>query len=198
MIRDSMKVSIIVAIDDKKGIGRSSNSENKGMLWHISEDFKRFKALTSGHPIIMGRKTHEMIGRVLPNRTNIIITRDPDYNVEGAIIVDSLEKAIEAAKKVEESRIINQESRGKNDIHDSKLMIHNSDENEIFIIGGGQIFAQGLPLANKLYVTLVKGDFGADVFFPEYEKDFPIIESEETKSDGEYMYTFQNRLQKAK
>lgn len=173
MIHDSIMLNIIVAIDEKRGIGRSSNAANQGMLWHISEDFKRFKALTSGHPIIMGRTTQEMIGRALPNRTNIVVTRDVTKTIEGCIIASSFEDAIEKAKKCEGS-------------------------DELFVIGGGQIFAQALPIAEKLYLTLVRGDYEADIFFPEYEKAFPVIESEETKIEGDYTFTFQNRLQKAK
>lgn len=163
-----MKLSIIVAIDEKRGIGKGSNTANQGMLWHISEDFKRFKTLTSGHPIIMGRKTHEMIGRVLPNRTNIVITRDSTKTIEGCVMAQSLDDAIAKAQKCE-------------------------GNDEIFIIGGGQIFAQALPRVQKLYLTLVTGDFGADVFFPEYEKTFPKISFAETKTEGEYTFTFQNR-----
>ena len=166
-------INIIVAIDEKRGIGRSSNAANQGMLWHISEDFKRFKALTSGHPIIMGRTTHEMIGRALPNRTNIIVTRDMTKEIAGCVMASSLDDALGKAKASEGS-------------------------DEIFIIGGGQIFAQALFIADKLYLTLVNGDFGADIFFPEYDKQFPIIESEETKTEGAYTFTFQNRLQKLK
>jgi dihydrofolate reductase len=201
VIHDSIMLSIIVAVDDKRGIGKKDNAANKGMLWHISEDFKRFKALTTGHPIIMGRKTFEMIGRVLPNRTNIIVTRDTNYTFEGAIVVDSLEKAIEIGKKTEESRIIlrpraqdrgeNQESSKENKDHDSYFMIHNSDEEEIFIIGGGQIFKEAMEkgVVDKLYLTLVKGDYGADTFFPEYA-DFTKEISREEKKDEQYEYTF--------
>src|SRR5687768_8176699 len=97
-------------MDDKRGIGRGNE-----LMWHIPEELKRFKEITTGHPIIMGRKTHESIKRLLPNRTNIIVTRDPNYKVEGGIVVHSIEEAIEKAK----------ESDGGE---------------EIFIIGGGQIY----------------------------------------------------------
>lgn len=183
-------ISIIVAVDDKRGIGKSTNAANQGMLWHISEDFKRFKGLTTGHPIIMGRKTHEMIGKVLPNRPNIIITRDTNYKVEGAEIVDSLEKAIEIGQKKEQERL---SLRGAES--DVAISMPNTEEEEIFIIGGGQIFKEAMEkgIVDKLYLTLVKGDYSADIFFPEYEKQFPKIMSEETKSEGEYTYTFINR-----
>src|SRR5689334_6676427 len=87
------KVSLIAAIDDKRGLGK-----NNTLLFKIPEDFKRLRQLTSGHPILMGRKTHESIGRILPERTTIIITRDTSYQVEGAIVCHSLEEAIEKAK----------------------------------------------------------------------------------------------------
>ncbi len=152
-------ISIIVAIDEKRGIGK----DNK-LLWHIPEDLQRFKRLTSGHPIIMGRKTFESIGRILPNRTNIIITRDVNFKKEGTISVHSLESAIFEAKK-------------------------SPGADEIFVIGGGQIFLQALPLAEKLYLTIVKGDFGADTFFPDYSEFTKIISKAEKQSDG-YSYTF--------
>src|SRR5258708_35493960 len=109
-----MRISIIVAIDSKNGIGR----DNK-LLWNIPEDLKRFKELTWGHPIIMGRKTFESIGRVLPYRTNIIVSRDPNYKVKDALVVHSLEEALEKAKMC-------------------------AGSTETFIIGGGQIFEQAL------------------------------------------------------
>jgi dihydrofolate reductase len=153
-------VSIVVAIDSKRGIGK-----NNELLWHIPEDLKRFKQITSGHPVIMGRKTYDSIGRLLPNRTNIIITRDLEYLIDGAIIVHSLEEAIDQAS-------------GK------------PGAEEIFIIGGGQIFAQALPLVHKLYLTIVEGDFGADTFFPEYESIFTKKTFEQKGESGKYLYTF--------
>jgi dihydrofolate reductase len=154
----NQKISIIVATDEKRGIAKkASDSEDGkyGLMWHIPEELKRFKSITTGHPIIMGRKTYESMGRILPNRTNIIITRDPKYSVEGGVVVHSLEEAIEVAKTKEGSE-------------------------EIFVIGGGQIYEQSLSLADKLYLTIVKGDFKADTFFPEYP------EFKETGKEGPY------------
>src|SRR3989344_2019914 len=127
------RVSLIVAHDDKLGIGKKNQ-----LLFRISADLKRFKALTMGHPIIMGRKTHESIGRVLPGRTNIIITRNHDFKIEGAQIVNSLTAALDSAKTL--------------------------DDKEIFIIGGGEIFKKEMEqkLIDKLYVTKVKGYFSAE------------------------------------
>lgn len=162
------KISIIVATGRNREIG----AKNK-LLWKIPEELKRFKEITTGHPIIMGRKTHESIGRILPNRTNIIITRDSGYSVEGGVVVHSLEEAIVKAKDVSGSRI------------------GVRDDNEIFIIGGAQIFEQGLPLADKLYVTLVDADFPeADSFFPEYADKFAekVFEKEEESSGYKYKF----------
>ena len=95
-----MKISIIVAMDEKRGIGK-----NNDLLFRIPEDFKRFKQTTSGHPIIMGRKTFESIGRLLPNRTNIVVTSDKQKTISGAIVAHSLEEAIRKAKKKEQERL---------------------------------------------------------------------------------------------
>ena len=152
-------ISIIVATDDKRGIGRGNE-----LMWKIPEELKRFREITTGHSIIMGRKTHESIGRILPNRTNIIITRDSEYEVEGAKVVHSLEEAIDLAKS-------------------------EPGNEEIFIIGGGQIYEQALDTVDKLYITRVEGDFNADTFFPDYSN------FKQTKKDGPHesnghTYTF--------
>src|SRR3989338_7621685 len=131
------KISMIVAMDEKRGIGKDNS-----LMWKIPGELARFKQITMGHPIIMGRKTFESIGRVLPGRKNIIITRDGNYKVAGAEVVNSLEEALIQAKS--------------------------GNTDEIFIIGGGQIFEQALSLTDRLYLTLVKGDFKADTFFPDY------------------------------
>jgi dihydrofolate reductase len=115
----------------------------------------------------MGRRTFESIGRVLPNRTNIIVTRDPGFQLEGAAVSSSLEDALEKAKKTPGAE-------------------------EIFIFGGGQIFKEALEkgLVNRLYLTIVQGDYDADTFFPEYENSgFKIKEKEDKESDG-YHYSF--------
>ena len=145
---------------------------NNELPWHIPEDLKRFKELTKGHTVIMGRKTYESIGRLLPNRTNIIITRDPDYKVDGAVIVNSLEHAIDAASKL---RTTNQELQ--------------TDKDEIFVIGGGQIFEQAIVIADKLYLTIVHATIEGDAYFPEYS----AFTKETYRRDSEnekYTYTF--------
>ena len=133
-------ISIIVAHAKNRVIGKANK-----LLWHISDDLKRFKTLTTGHPIIMGRKTYESIGKPLPNRTNIIVSRNIN-ELSGCFVYPSLESAIEKVGEI--------------------------DKEEIFIIGGGEIYRQALPLADRLYVTKVDLNIEGDTYFPEYEKDF--------------------------
>ncbi len=154
-----MKISIIVAIDEKRGIGK-----NNKMPWYIREDFKRFKKITLNHPIIMGRKTFESIGKPLVDRTNIVITRNKDFEKKGIEITNSLEEAIKIAKKLKGG-------------------------SEVFIIGGEQIFKQAINLADKLYITKVKGDFKADTFFPLYPK-FKTRIFEKKSKEGKHEYIF--------
>lgn len=133
------KVSLIVAMSRNRVIG----AQNK-LPWNIPEDLKRFREITTGHPIIMGRKTFDSIGRPLPKRTNIVITRDSKRTIEGCLVVDSLERAIAEA---------------------SAAGIPGSDE--VFVIGGGEIYRQALPRADRLYLTLVDCEIEGDAFFPE-------------------------------
>jgi dihydrofolate reductase len=133
-----MLISIIVAMDEQRGIGK------EGYLpWHLSADLKRFKHLTMGHHLIMGRKTYESIGRPLPGRTMIVITRNRRYAAEGCLIAASLKAALAIA-----------EQRG---------------ETEAFIAGGGQVFSQALAIADRIYLTQVHAVTEADVFFPEFD-----------------------------
>lgn len=133
---------------------------NKGQIpWHIPEDFAHFKNKTMGHPIIMGRKTFETFPKPLPGRTHIVITRDITYKApEGVFVCDSIEKAIELAKEKEGG-------------------------DEIFIIGGGRIYNEALPFTDRLYLTLVDGNFEGDTFFPDYSSFNKKIE--ETPSSNE-------------
>lgn len=162
-------ISILAAIDSKRGLGK-----NNDLLFKIPEDFVRMKKLTAGHPLIMGRKTFESIGRVLPGRTNIVITQNSKYEIPNlasqgqafrSYVVNSLEEAIEMAKKSPGSE-------------------------EIIIFGGGQIFTEAIQkeLVDRLYLTVVEGDYGADTFFPDYSI-FNEIERE-NKDDGEHKYSF--------
>ena len=132
-------ISIIVAASDNNVIGK----DNK-LIWHLPADMKFFKETTTGHCIITGRKNYESIPekfRPLPNRTNIVITRQENYNAPGAIVVKSIEEAIEKAKQ--------------------------TGDDEIFIIGGAEIFKQSLHLTDKIYFTKIYHFFEGDVFFPE-------------------------------
>lgn len=126
-------ISIIVAIAENGVIG-----DKNALLWNIKEDMRRFRTTTTGHPVIMGRKTFESIGRPLPKRTNVVITRG-DASFEGCEVAHSLEEAIAMFPA----------------------------EEEIFIIGGAQIYAQALPLADRLYLTIVHSDYEGDTSFPE-------------------------------
>lgn len=136
-----MKLSIIAAIASGN---RALGKDNK-LIYHISNDLKRFKKLTSGHVIIMGRKTFESIGKPLPGRTNIVITHESNYSAEGCVVVHSLDEAIKTAQ-----------SQPGND--------------EIFIIGGGQIYQEAIGLVDKLYLTYIDKEIEGDVFFPDYSQ----------------------------
>lgn len=137
--------------------------KNNMLLWHIPEDLTRFKTITSGHPIIMGRKTHESIGRALPNRINIVVTRNTSLTFPGCEMAQTLEEAIDIASQQE--------------------------KDEIFIIGGAQIYKKGIHLADRLYLTLVQGDFEGDAFFPDYSAFKTVLHKEERSVKG-YDYTF--------
>lgn len=159
---------MIAAIGKNRELGK----DNK-LLWHISEDAKFFRETTTGHVNIMGRKTYESImkslGKPLPERTNIVVTRDKDYSVpDGVIVVSSIEEALDVAKKHE-----NLPTGG-----------------EIFIIGGGKIYELGIKYADKLYLTLVDGEFpNADTYFPEYKEFERMVSKREGEGNG-YKYTF--------
>ncbi|MCC2630884.1 MAG: dihydrofolate reductase [Candidatus Paceibacter sp.] len=146
--------------------------KDNGLVWKISEDLKRFKQLTTGHVIIMGRKTYESIGRPLPNRTNFVITRSEDFVVDSDVrITHSVAEAIAEANLIEEE--------------------------EIFIIGGGEIYAQALPFADRLYLTLVHSDEPGTVFFPEYsEFTTSIFLEEHPEHDPPYTYTVLEKTSK--
>lgn len=153
------RISLIAALSDNQVIG------NQGKIpWHLPDDFRRFKARTTGHVIVMGRKTYESIGRPLPHRTSIIITRDKDLEIPGCLVVGSLSEALEKARSIEKE--------------------------EIFIIGGGQIYAEALSLAERLYLTKVHAIIEGDTFFPDYEELFlKVVEKEEAEGAG-YQITY--------
>ncbi len=148
-------ISIVVALSKKNAaIGNGGK-----LLVYISDDLKRFKRITSGHAVILGRKTYESIGKALPNRQNYVITRNADFKAPDAIICSTLEEAVEKASTHE--------------------MASQNETKEIFLIGGGEIYKQGLPLTDRLYLTLVETDAEGDVFFPDYSEFKKITFNEE-------------------
>lgn len=156
-----MILAAIVATDTHNAIGA-----NNKLLWHLPADLSFFKSVTLGSPIIMGRKTYESIGRLLPGRKNIIISRNPNYKVNGAEVYTDLKEAI----------------------YDYK------DEQRVFIIGGAEIYKQSLNMVDELYRTLVKHTFEADTFFPEIDpKKFKQEWHEEHAADekNKYDYVFE-------
>ena len=146
-------VKIIVAMSKNRVIGDSNT-----LIWHLPEDLKRFRQLTTGNTIVMGRKTYESIGKPLPNRRSIIITRDPDYSVEGCEVVNSLEEA---------------------------LLLSNSD---CFIIGGGEIYRQAIDIADRIYLTLINKEFEGDTSFPEIKDWVEISYEYFSNDDFEYSF----------
>ncbi|MFI3282428.1 MAG: dihydrofolate reductase [Rikenellaceae bacterium] len=151
-------INIIVAIAQNGVIGGDNQ-----LLWHISEDLKNFKRITSGHPVIMGRKTYESLGRALPNRTNIVISRQRDLTIEGCTVVHSLGEALGLF----------------------------TAEQDVFIIGGAEVYREGLEIAHKLYITRVHHDYEGDTLFPEYNTaDWELIHSEPHERGDKYEYPF--------
>ena len=155
-------ITIIAAIANKNALGKDND-----LIWHLPADLKRFKKVTSGHHILMGRNTFESIGKPLPNRTSIIITRNNDYFKDGCLVANSIEEAIELSKK----------------------------DSDVFIIGGAQIYKQAIEkgLVDQLDVTIVHHDFEADVFFPTIDLDvWKEISREDCKADekNKYDYSF--------
>lgn len=155
-------ITIIAAIANNNALGKDND-----LIWHLPADLKRFKKVTSGHHILMGRNTFESIGKPLPNRTTVIITRNLNYKAEGCIVVDSIEKAIEIAK----------------------------EDAQIFIIGGAQIYKQTIAsnLVDQLDITKVHQAFDADVYFPEIDTTtWKEISREDFDADekNKYDYSF--------
>lgn len=159
-------ITLIAAVAENNALGKDNQ-----LLWHLSDDFKRFKNTTSGHYIIMGRKTFESFPKQLPNRTHVIITRQKNYTSENCVVVDSLQKAIAVCPKNE----------------------------EIFIIGGGEIYSQSIEIADKLDITRVHYTFDADTFFPEIDLNKWKLASAEFHPKDEkhhFDFTFQSYLRK--
>ena len=151
-------ITLIAAIGDNNELGK-----NNDLIWHLPADLKRFKQVTTGHHIIMGRKTYESIGKPLPNRTTVIITRNKDYKVEGCITTNSLEHAIEIAK---------------------------NDDNA-FVVGGAKIYNKAINLVDELDICEVHRTFDADVFFPKIDDHiWEEIKRETFKSDEKNIYDY--------
>lgn len=156
-----MKISAIAVVAKNRALGKDG-----GLLFHVPGDLPRFKRITSGHPIIMGRRTFEskeIHKRPLPGRMNIVVTRDPNYTAEGVVICRGLDEALERARE--------------------------KDGTEIFIIGGGQIYREAWSFIDKLYLTVVDVDTEGDVFFPDYS-DFGRVILKEDHEARDMKYSF--------
>ncbi len=157
-----MIVSVIVAMDENNGIGFENS-----LPWRLSSNLQRFKALTMGHHLIMGRVTFESIGRILPGRVMIVISRNFEYKPEGCLIARSLPEALQFAD--------------------------DEGDNEVFVIGGAQIFAEALPIATRIYLTRVHAEVVADVHFPDLDEDEWVIKRADfhpPDENNQYAYTF--------
>lgn len=152
-------ITLIAAAGENNELGKDND-----LVWHLPHDFKRFKKLTTGHHIIMGRKTFDSLPQPLPNRQHIVITRQKDYHPAGVIVTHSLKEAIEISEK---------------------------EDSQPFIIGGGEIFRISMEIADKIELTRVHGTFDAEVFFPEInEEEWKLISSEYHEKDEKHKYAF--------
>jgi dihydrofolate reductase len=151
-------ITIIAATAQNNELGKGNT-----LVWHLPDDFKRFKALTTGHHIIMGRKTFESFPKPLPNRTHVVITRQKSYSPEGCIVAGSIEEALGICPEKE----------------------------EIFIIGGGEIYNLALPFTTKIELTRVNQSFDADTFFPEIDlKEWELVQEEFHAKDERHLFDF--------
>ena len=158
-----MRLSIIAALSSNNVIGRDND-----LPWHQSTDLKRLKALTMGHHMIMGRRTYDSVGRPLPGRTFIVVTRDPGFAVEGVLVAHSVEDAIQ--------------------------MVEESGDQEPFIAGGEQIFEQSIHRADRMYLTRIHAELEGDTFFPDFDdvSEWHLTDSEHFEADekNDYPYSF--------
>ena len=151
-------ITIIAAAGKNNELGK-----NNDLVWHLPDDFKRFKKLTTGHHIIMGRKTFESFPKPLPNRVHVVITRNKNYHPDGVVVVHSISEALEIAK----------------------------DDEQPFIIGGGEIYKLGLDVSDKIELTRVHGKFEADTFFPEIPmEEWELIHEEVHEKDERHKFSF--------
>ncbi len=157
-----MIVSLIVAVAENGVIGRAGK-----LPWHLPEDLKRFKRLTVGHPVIMGRKTWESIGRPLPGRRNLVVSRTPGYAAEGAEVFASLDEALAAA----------------------------AGEDEVFVIGGAALYAEAMPRADRLYLTRVHATVEGDVTFPGLDPAaWTLVSEDRREADARHDHAFSFRV----
>lgn len=155
-----MPIAQVVAISQNRVIGKDNQ-----LIWHMPADLKHYKNVTMGHHMIMGRKTYESIGRPLPGRTTVIITRDKNYKAEGCIVVHSLDEALKVA----------------------------ANDNEPCIVGGGEIFRQAMDITDKIYLTIIHHDFEGDTFYPELDPaKWRLTKREDFQPDekNKYPYSF--------
>lgn len=155
-----MKIAIIVATDNNRLIGKDND-----LPWKLSADLQYFKRVTMGKPLIMGRKTHQSIGRPLPGRKNIIISTDSEFTAEGCVVVNSIDAALNECADVE----------------------------EVMVMGGASLYEQFLPKADKLYLTQVHADLTGDTWFPEWDKaEWQEVEREDHQADekNQFDYSF--------
>lgn len=151
-------ITIIAAVGRNRALGKDND-----LIWHLPADLRRFKSLTRGHHVIMGRKTFESLGKPLPKRTNIVVSRNPHYRAEGCIVVTSLEKALEIAQT----------------------------DPKPFILGGAEIYKQALSVADLMDLTFVHEDFEADAFFPEFDPgEWEMTSREDFHKDEENVYDY--------
>lgn len=172
-----MKISILVAVAENRVIGRDGQ-----LPWHLPADLKLFKRLTVGHTVIMGRKTHESIverlGKPLPKRRSLVLSRDPAYRPSGVEVATSLDQALELAAGEEEAT-------------------PEGAEREVFVIGGAAVFAEALARADRLYLTRVHAEVDGDVLFPEIDaKAWRLISEERHEADKRHAYPFSFQVMK--
>ena len=154
-----MNVTLIAAMAENRVIGKDNQ-----LIWHFPEDLKHFKQLTSGHHVIMGRKTFESVGRPLPNRTNIIITRQSDYKAEGCLIAHSIEEALAMVK----------------------------DDEMPFIVGGAEIYKQALAFADGIELTIIHGEYEGDSYFPEFDLSiWKLARGEKKEADAKHIHPYE-------
>lgn len=153
-----MRLSMIVAMDDNQLIGN-----NNALPWHLPADLGYFKKVTTGKTVLMGRKTHESIGRPLPNRRNVIVSRNANFEAQGCEVVSSIDAALELAK----------------------------DDDEVMVMGGASFYEQMLPSVDRLYITYIEGSYEGDAYFPEFNKEaFKQISRESHAPDEKNPHTY--------